>query len=164
MPQPNSSRLAEGSPSIVLAGLSWPIPQLPIRINKLVVPAIARYLERNIGNTKSLVPTFLDEASFGDLIIIVHHALTAAHEISLQEFEDMPIQASELVAALDTIAMQSGMFAKRAVGAQDPAHEKKASTTSPPTTGMDSSPTSSAIRDGRGTTPKTPSPSHASQP
>src|SRR5689334_5779654 len=83
-------------PAITLAGKAWRVPLLAPRQNRIVVPALLRL---GTGN----------EMHYGLLLDIAFAALTRAYPgIVRDEFEDWPIAAHELLAALPVIARQTG--------------------------------------------------------
>jgi hypothetical protein len=105
-------------PTITLAGKQWPVPQLAPRQNRIVVPALLEIVPKIVearaqaGNTGlGEVAYYLDTAIYDRLTDVVYFALTRAHpQLSRAEFDDMPIDTTELFAALSVIASQAGLL------------------------------------------------------
>ncbi|MGH6889803.1 MAG: hypothetical protein ACREHF_11520 [Rhizomicrobium sp.] len=109
-------------PTIRLAGRDWPVPALAPRQNRLVVPALfelvpkilrARDEAAGTGETGHFagLAGYLDTRAYDRLTEIAFLALTRAHpDLSRTEFDDMPIDTLELIAAVRTIAAQAGLL------------------------------------------------------
>jgi hypothetical protein len=108
--EPNAALLDGTTPTIQLAGRAWPVPMLAPRQNRVVVPGIGRWARSGdpVGTTEQ----------FDEAIVVVHAALTRAHpSLTREEFEDWPVSARELMAALPVIAQQTGLFVPGEAGA-----------------------------------------------
>lgn len=102
-------------PTIRLAGRDWPVPTLAPRQNRIVVPALFDLVPkiRRACNESGFAgfARHFDTAAFDALSEIAFLALTRAHpEMSRAEFDDMPIDTLELLAAVRIIARQAGLF------------------------------------------------------
>ncbi len=109
-------------PMIVLAGREWPIPRLAPKQNRIVAPALLELIPRILrardefaagDGSFAQMARYLDTASFDRLCDIAFVALTrAAPALSRAEFDDMPIDTLELIAAVRVIARQAGLLGR----------------------------------------------------
>jgi len=91
--KPNRKLLIE-YPSIVVAGLAWPIPPFAPRQLRFILPAMDR----------------LQANSYDALVDIVFMALTRGHpDIDKDDFEDWPVSTTELREAVPVIMRQTGL-------------------------------------------------------
>lgn len=108
-------------PTIRLARRDWPVPVLAPRQNRIVVPALLELIPKILrardeaaaaveeGSLAQLA-RYLDTAAYDQLSEIAHVALTRAHPaLARAEFDDLPIDTLELIAAVRTIAVQAGL-------------------------------------------------------
>lgn len=107
---------------IILAGESFAIPALPLRINRVVYPLCARLTwhkdpadpERASFLDRCVAAHGLGECSTDEMDIladIAFHAVSASdHPIDRQAFDDMPIVAGELLDAFFAIRYQTGAW------------------------------------------------------
>jgi hypothetical protein len=109
------------TPSIILAGKSWPVPRLAPRQNRVVVPALLRLIPRILKARDEAVAAsesdltwlgrLVDEPTYDELATVSYTALTRAHpELKPAEFDDMPVETLELIAAVFVIARQAGLL------------------------------------------------------
>jgi hypothetical protein len=123
-------------PIIALAGMTYAIPLLAIKQNRHVEPLAAKNRDYFIGiyNAGGKVnPLDLTEQQAEDFTRIVYYALTrAAPDLTYAQFEAMPISMKDIIAALPTCIMQTGLY-KPAAEATPQTGEAQ-----PPLTGTDS--------------------------
>jgi hypothetical protein len=110
------------TPTISIAGRDWPVPQLSPKQNRIVVPALldvfpkiirARDAAQEAGDLGGLaqLARYLDTAVYDLLTDISFHALTRAHpELKRGDFDELPIDTAELIAAIGVVACQAGLF------------------------------------------------------
>lgn len=98
----------------MLAGVAYAVPQLVIKQNRYVEPLAARHVDyflnvmKNDGKVKLLE---LTEDQALDFTLIVYHALTRARpDLTLRQFEEMPIPMRDIMSALPVCLQQSGLF------------------------------------------------------
>lgn len=120
-----SHDVCSDTPAITLAGREWPVPLLAPRQNRIVVPALLELIPKILrardeaaarGETGSLaqVSRYLDTAAYDRLTEVAFTALTRAHPaLARTEFDDLPIDTFELIAAVRTIALQAGLIRPR---------------------------------------------------
>lgn len=109
MLEPNQKLIDEGNPCIILGGERYPIPPLAPKQNRVAVPVIKSFISRGLKESEEFL-SGLDEAGMDDLIKIVFTALSAGHNITMPEFESMPMATIEMTRAVDTIMQQTGIF------------------------------------------------------
>jgi hypothetical protein len=108
-------------PAVVLADRSWPVPRLAPRQNKTIVPALLNLIPRILKardealaaqeSDLAYLGRLVDEATYEQLAMIAHTALTRAHpELKRSEFDDMPVETLELIGAVFVIARQAGLL------------------------------------------------------
>jgi hypothetical protein len=105
--------------TITLAGQPWPVPTLAPKQNRIVVPALLEVIPRII-RARSEAPEasglaqlarYLDTATYDRLAEIAYTALTRANpDLTRVAFDDMPIDTSELIGALNAIARAAGLY------------------------------------------------------
>src|SRR5208283_2675611 len=101
---------------VTLAGREWFLPPLAPRQARKVIPALMRLLPK-LASLESAASAGLDEATFDELIDIVHVSLTRAYPaLSRDEFLDLPIKTTELIAAIWAALKQSGLQSESDVG------------------------------------------------
>jgi hypothetical protein len=110
------------APTARLAGRDWPVPVLAPRQNRLVVPALLDLIPRIVrarddvaasgaGGVFAQLARYLDTETYDRLSDIVFTALTrATPDLSRAEFDDMPIDTLELIAAVHIVARQAGLL------------------------------------------------------
>ncbi|MGH6877640.1 MAG: hypothetical protein ACREHV_09725 [Rhizomicrobium sp.] len=123
-----SENLTSETPAIRLAERDWPIPRLAPRQNRIVVPALLELIPKILrarddaaeaGQTGSFaqLARYLDTAAYDRLAEIAFTALTRAHpDVARAEFDDMPIDTLELIAAVRIIALQAGLIRRAGPG------------------------------------------------
>lgn len=88
--------MTDAPPKITLAGEEWDIPILAPKQNRIIVPAFLKLAD--------------PVNRYAALLDIVFTALTRARsDLKREEFEEMPILTSELIAALPVIQQQAGI-------------------------------------------------------
>ena len=109
------------TPSLVLGGRDWPLPQLAPKQNRIVVPALlelvpkilrARDEARAAGEASGLaaLARCIDTATYDTLATLVFTALTRAHPgLTRDAFDDMAVDTLDLVAAVLPIARAAGL-------------------------------------------------------
>jgi hypothetical protein len=108
-------------PGITLAGKRWPVPRLAPRQNRVIVPILLRLIPRIIKARDDAVAAqdsdlvylsrFVDEATYGELTTLAYTALTRGNpDLIRHDFDDMPVETLELVAAVFVIARQAGLL------------------------------------------------------
>lgn len=117
--EPNQKEIDLGTPTITLAGKVWPVPFLPPRQQRTLVPAISRITKRfsklgavmKDGNVQIAMLEELDESMMNDLYTMGYLALSKAHPQLLKaEFEELPISVIELINAIVPISQQTGLY------------------------------------------------------
>ena len=109
------------TPSITLARKPWPVPKLAPRQNRIIVPALLRLIPRILKARDEAIAAqesdltwlgrLVDEPTYDELATVSYTALTRAHpELKPAEFDDMPIETLELIAAIFVIARQAGLL------------------------------------------------------
>jgi hypothetical protein len=151
----------DGAPSITLGGREWKVPKLVHGQNKRIVPAAMRWMPTLLPllaaaqaeDASALIAAAdaLSEESYETLGMMARVAISQAHPgIGAGEFDQMPVSAMELLAALPVIIEQTGMFRKRQPGDADPPPGEKSAAT--PSTGTASPSASAAPQAGPGNT------------
>lgn len=116
MTEPNAQLLDGSCPSVHLAGKDWPIPLLAPRQNVVIVPLVLALMPKLVkavraGLSVDGLASILDAEGYQTLIRVVYTALTRAHkELTLAEFEDMPIASLELLDAFYVVSQQTGVL------------------------------------------------------
>jgi hypothetical protein len=129
------------NPTIRLAGKDWEIPVLAIRQNRIAAPAIMELLPvfARIGTARASADTDplwfsklrLSTAEYDLLCDAIFAALGRAYPtMTRSEFDTMPAQLEELLAAFPIVAQQTGIFKPAPTGAP-PQGEAPAGTESP---------------------------------
>jgi hypothetical protein len=105
--------------TVTLAGQSWPVPTLAPKQNRIVVPALLEVIPKII-RARSEAPEasgiaqlagYLDTETYDRLAQIAYTALTRANpDLTRAHFDDMPIDTSELIGALNAIARAAGLY------------------------------------------------------
>jgi hypothetical protein len=101
--EPNPLHLNDGTPTVTLGGVLWPVPKLAIRqLRRLqgkldpIVDVIFRPPAKGFDD--------LTPEQFDDLAFVIFVALTRAHPtITLEEFEAMPMDWREMWQALAVV-------------------------------------------------------------
>ena len=103
-----------GAPSIILAGRGWVIPPLAMRQNRVIVPRVSNVLLPLLQRVNQLEPGAAEELNsegvIGEVVIVLHAALTRAYDITLDEFLDLPISPGEWARALGVVIQQTQFF------------------------------------------------------
>jgi len=130
----DTTRDLAGAAIITLAGREWFIPPLAVRQSRVVLPLLIRLMPALAELQER--PDALGEAEWGDLVRVVHVALTRAYpSLTLDEILDLPAPLSEFAAAIAVITRQTGMF----VPAEKNAGEANGETASLSTAPLDNS-------------------------
>jgi hypothetical protein len=104
--EPNKAHLSDGTPTISLGGVLWPIPKLTIRQLRRLQGKLDPTFDAVIRKTTPF--DALTPEQFDDLGLVVYVALTRAHPtLTLEEFEAMEMDWGEMVRALVTIWLQA---------------------------------------------------------
>jgi hypothetical protein len=98
-----------GTPFITLNDVQYPVPLFAPKQNRILVPLIKSFINRGIVEKEDFL-SGLDAAGYDDLVKIIYTALSAAHDISLRDFEDMPMRTIEMTRAVQIIMQQTGIF------------------------------------------------------
>jgi hypothetical protein len=124
MTEPNAELLDGRTPTIPLAGKEWPVPLLAPRQNRIVVPLIMRHaaslsalIKGGKISLESLAKLLTTEV-YDALAEVSYCALTRAHKISRDEFNDMPIETMDLIMAFFVVATQTGLIRPAKPGEQ----------------------------------------------
>lgn len=105
--------------TIVLAGQEWPVPTLAPKQNRIVVPGLLEVIPKIIrarneapeASGLAQLARYLDTETYDQLAEIIHTALSRAHpDLTRAAFDDLPIDTSELIGALNTIARAAGLY------------------------------------------------------
>ena len=128
---PNQQLIDLGTPTIKLAGQSWPIPLLSPKQLRVVLPLLLGIIPKiassyNVIMVKNPVTGEEEAKSIADMTklselmenggvdniyTILFHALLKGHpKLSKEEFEDMEIGAFEMLDALMTVGKQTGVL------------------------------------------------------
>lgn len=115
--QPDTKVDCSSASVVTLAGAEWFIAPLAPRQARKVIPALMKLLPKlaaletsEEGEDKLAALAALDEQSFEGLIDVVQGALTRAYPtLTRDEFLDLPISTSELIAAVGSVIKQSGL-------------------------------------------------------
>lgn len=93
------SEVAAECPSITLAGTRYPIPEIPFRVAKVIMPKILG--RPNVSTIEGL----------DDVLFIIQKAIAAGTESppSVAELEDKHLPLPELLAAFAVVSAQSGL-------------------------------------------------------
>jgi hypothetical protein len=111
--EPNKELLAdEMVPRITIAGMEWPVPRMAIEQNARITPILYRRLD--VLNDFAMGKVSLAELSPDvtlDFATAVYFGLTRGHKgLTRAEFDDMPIEALEVLLAIHVIGRQTGML------------------------------------------------------
>jgi hypothetical protein len=122
MTSPNQELLSdERIPTVTLAGLTWPIPKLAIKQNEIILPILLRrapQLAALAAGQGGMTTEFVHDCS-----TIVYWGLTRGHKgFTREEFDDMPIEVTEVLNAVTVVGQQTGLLkAREATGPLVPA-------------------------------------------
>lgn len=138
---PNKEFLDGDTPTVTLAGLEWPIPQLAPKQNRIIVPLVMKLAPRimnAVNDAKNIdlarFAEAFDEKMYDDLVRINFTALSRAHKgLTMEEFIEMPIETLELVQSFFVIAKQTGLIKARTEEDEHSLGEALATTLSRPT-------------------------------
>ncbi len=109
--------------TISLAGRTWKVPVLVFRQVRLVHAPLARLVSGPFANTK-LTVLQLSEADVDDMAQVCRVALSRAYPaLTSDEFDDLEIGVSDLVASIPAIIDQSGLFRVRSAPGSAPTGE-----------------------------------------
>jgi hypothetical protein len=105
------------APKVALAGNWYPVPMLVPRQQRIVIPKLLSLMKSMAVNGK-VDPTGLTTEQYDDLLDLVYVALTrGTPDLKRDHFMDMPSTMLELIAAMNTIAEQTGMMKRETAGA-----------------------------------------------
>lgn len=139
-------------PKVTIGGREFPVPELAIDQLETVFPAMGT-LARIFNDPANALASF-DSATFKLLLDTVFVGIMAGSPgFTMADFRKLKAKPMELVAAMHTIALQSGMATRKSEGATNGAGEAMAAGSS---IGTESSPKSVALPDGAGTTSVAP--------
>ena len=92
------------APRVTLGGRKWPIPLLAFRQNKHITPLVM--------SLNGISPSDYTDAEYDKIFNICYVALTRAHpDLTIEDFEDLPISVFETIAAFQVIIVQAGLSA-----------------------------------------------------
>ena len=98
-----------GVPVITIAGVQLFVPELALRQNRRVVPALIELLPR-LDRIKAN-PTSISEDDYDGFLNVIHIALTRAYPgLTLDELLDEKVSIVEIIGAIQVIAKQTGLF------------------------------------------------------
>lgn len=111
---PDSKLLQDKSiPTIKVGGLEWPVPFLAPRQNRVIVPGLMK-LGENLDVRQ------MNQEQYDTVVSFVYIAMTRAHPaLTKEEFDDMAFPLEDMMQALQTIGLQTGML-KKSVGSEQP--------------------------------------------
>lgn len=124
---PNTQLLDAGAPRVVLAGVTWPVPPLAIKQNRIVLPLlIDLFPEMQAAASLKDAKGDVDQAAFmkavmlfsentlDKLINVVYTSLLRGHPaLTREQFDNMAISPVELFAALDVVVEAVGLLARK---------------------------------------------------
>ena len=126
------------NPTITLAGVDYQIPKLAIKQNRHIEPLAIKHSEYFVGviqNKGQVRLLNLTPEQALDFTTIIYWAITRAKpEMTLAQFEDLPISMREIMVALPVCLQQSGLY-RVATEENPPTGEDQL-----PSTGTESSP------------------------
>lgn len=107
----------DGVEGIVLAGKTWPIPKLPVKVLRIVVPALSQVMEAlepgkliNGRLTASAAASILSDTQLEIMLKMVFAAVSfGTPKLTKAFFEELPIGMAELFEGLPVIIKQTGM-------------------------------------------------------
>ncbi len=117
-------------PTVHLADKDWEIPVLAPKQNKVIVPILVALIPRvvaaraagmvdpsdetkGINLARVVIELIGDAKTYDDLSVVVYTALTRANPaLTREEFDNMPVDTMEMVAALTCIGQQAGLLRK----------------------------------------------------
>jgi hypothetical protein len=107
----------DAAPKVTLAGKEYPVPLLVPRQQRIVIPKLLS-LMKSMAVGGRIDPTGLTTEQYDDLLDLVYVALTrGTPDLKRDDFMDMPSTMLELIAAMNTIAEQTGMMKRDTLGA-----------------------------------------------
>jgi len=109
------------APKIVLAGKEYPIPKLAPRQNRRIIPRLSRLgniMQKNAAGE-------MTETDVDDAYLSIYWALTRTMpDLKESDFMDMPIDMQDVLAALGTVAQQTGIMKQMEVAPGDAGEQK----------------------------------------
>lgn len=110
---------------ITLASRPWPVPLLSARQNKIIDPIIIRLLPlfTEWQQDKAQALARLGEQHYTDLQEIAFQAIRHNSSLSRENFDELPISLPELIASINVIAEQTGLFARGEEGDTPPGEQ-----------------------------------------
>lgn len=107
----------DAAPKVTLAGKEYPVPMLVPRQQRIVIPKLLSLMKSMAANGR-VDPTSLTTEQYDDLLDLVYIALTrGTPDLKRDDFMDTPSSMLELIAAMNTIAEQTGMMKRETPGA-----------------------------------------------
>lgn len=109
----------ENESYVFLGGKKWSVPMLAARQNKIIDPLILGLLPvfAQWQTDKKATLLQLGTQQYDALLEIAFIAIGRVHtELTREQFLDLPITLTELIAAFSVIAQQTGIFARGAPG------------------------------------------------
>jgi hypothetical protein len=103
----------DAAPKVTLAGKEWPVPLLVPRQQRIVIPKLMS-LMKTLAVGGAIDAASISTEQYDDLIDVIYHGIVrGSPTVTKEAFIDEPITLLELIKAIDVIAAQTGMMAKK---------------------------------------------------
>lgn len=104
-------------PTITLGGTVWNVPKLAPKQNRVLIPMLLEIIPKietaraSVGDELAKMAALITTENYDKLCAISYTALTRANALTRAEFDDLPIDTTELIVAIPLIASQAGLSA-----------------------------------------------------